>query len=503
MRILVIDDDDWKKAIYNNLCDDLDDEKNHLTFFGEASVKKINKEILDGFDIILLDLVLSKWDIDCRFVAEKIRRFSNSIPIVLITANWGAASFMYISKLTAEFKVENQPLNFIDLATKSQLEEIKRNEDQAKVIKISDGTSYADVANRLSLILGKSNRNNRLNKGEDDPIHILHISDLQLGGNVVKQSIQEPRLIKQKFKSTFGCDPDFIVVSGDVSESGLPEEYEQAKEWLKKLCEGFKWSSPYGRLLMVPGNHDVFLPLFSTQHTKFVTRRQAKESGFEEGLNFDRGQVNYPWIDELVTASFKEFAKDLTGNDYWITDKNLCWTDKRFTDLGVLFFGINSVSSVDVKCMYKGFPKAKVYEKMYSEIKDLEDVEGLFSVSIAHHPDLIDDENYRSFSCSYPGPNLFLSGHMHKQETYHKNGQICTTATTASLQSKDRWEDVSRGFSAITLRRSKDRVTDVETVHFIRTASNWIPDDTEKKSFSVSRDEKGTKLFEQPYKGSA
>lgn len=503
VKILIIDDDNWKQAIYKNLCDDLDDEKNIITFFEEVDVKKINKKILDQFDIVLLDLVLSEWEIDSRYVAQSIRKYSHSIPVVLITANWGAASFRYISELTSTFKVENQPLNFIDLATKSQLKEIKENEEKLKTLKISDGTSYADVADRLSLILENSKRCNRLNKGGEDSIHILHVSDLQLGGSTVKQAIQEPRLIKQKFKSTFGCSPDFIVVSGDIAESGLPEEYDQAQSWLAKLCDEFKWPKPYERLLLIPGNHDVFLPLFSAQYTKFITASQARKEEIDEGLNFNKSKICNPWTSALTTASFKKFAKELTGNDYWSNNENLCWSDKRFLDLGILFFGINSVSTISANSMYKGFPSADEYEKIYSEIQDLEEVNGVFSISLTHHPDIIDDVNYRSFSDSYLGPNLLLSGHMHKQETYTKNGQLCTTATTASLQSKERWEDVGRGFSAITLKRSRDIVTDVEIVHFIRTSNSWTTEDNGKKSFSVSRQEKGVTIYERDYEGPA
>ena len=42
--------------------------------------------------------------------------------------------------------------------------------------------------------------------------------------------------------------PDVLVVSGDVADHGLPEEYAEARAWLDR------WEGP---LAVCPGNHDV------------------------------------------------------------------------------------------------------------------------------------------------------------------------------------------------------------------------------------------------------
>ncbi len=47
------------------------------------------------------------------------------------------------------------------------------------------------------------------------------------------------------------ANPDQIVVTGDLTQIGLPEEIEEAALWLEAL-------GPPTRVLLVPGNHDVY-----------------------------------------------------------------------------------------------------------------------------------------------------------------------------------------------------------------------------------------------------
>ena len=48
--------------------------------------------------------------------------------------------------------------------------------------------------------------------------------------------------------------PDHILVSGDLVNIGLPAEYEAALDWLKTV-------GPPDRVSVVPGNHDIYVPL--------------------------------------------------------------------------------------------------------------------------------------------------------------------------------------------------------------------------------------------------
>ena len=50
--------------------------------------------------------------------------------------------------------------------------------------------------------------------------------------------------------------PDHILVSGDLINIGLPAEYEAALEWLRTV-------GPPDRVSVVPGNHDIYVPMAS------------------------------------------------------------------------------------------------------------------------------------------------------------------------------------------------------------------------------------------------
>ena len=52
-----------------------------------------------------------------------------------------------------------------------------------------------------------------------------------------------------------GLWPDLVVVTGDLTQRGLPSEFEQAMEFLERLVEAV--GLPRHRVAIVPGNHDI------------------------------------------------------------------------------------------------------------------------------------------------------------------------------------------------------------------------------------------------------
>lgn len=74
---------------------------------------------------------------------------------------------------------------------------------------------------------------------------ILHISDLHFGPPFV------PTVAEALLQSIPQLDPQVVVVSGDITQRAKRQQFEQAKEYFKRL--------PDVPLLVVPGNHDVAL----------------------------------------------------------------------------------------------------------------------------------------------------------------------------------------------------------------------------------------------------
>jgi 3',5'-cyclic AMP phosphodiesterase CpdA len=90
---------------------------------------------------------------------------------------------------------------------------------------------------------------------------ILHLSDLHLGHATAAEPLERLRELIPTL------DPEILVVTGDVTHRGRPEQLEQARELLESL------GLP---LLAIPGNHDI--PYVFP--TRFTRTREAWERVF-------------------------------------------------------------------------------------------------------------------------------------------------------------------------------------------------------------------------------
>ena len=96
-------------------------------------------------------------------------------------------------------------------------------------------------------------------------VAILHISDMHINsgnaGWIIDRAHQVANAVKMAFKDS---DKIYVVVSGDIANEGLAEQYESAITFFTRLKSGL--SNNYNgeipvekRILCVPGNHDVYL----------------------------------------------------------------------------------------------------------------------------------------------------------------------------------------------------------------------------------------------------
>lgn len=83
--------------------------------------------------------------------------------------------------------------------------------------------------------------------------------------------------------------PDHIAITGDLCNIGLPAEYAQALRWVEDI-------GPPERVTVIPGNHDIYVPLASDPG---VRRWRAYMAGDGAG-NGDRsaasGDMNFPFV---------------------------------------------------------------------------------------------------------------------------------------------------------------------------------------------------------------
>lgn len=96
-------------------------------------------------------------------------------------------------------------------------------------------------------------------------VAILHLSDLHINTDNAQWIIDRAHQVANAVKlNCSDCAKIYVVVSGDIANKALPEEYEKAITFFTRLKSGL--SSNYNgqipvenRILCVPGNHDVWL----------------------------------------------------------------------------------------------------------------------------------------------------------------------------------------------------------------------------------------------------
>ena len=129
-----------------------------------------------------------------------------------------------------------------------------------------DRDSYAIAADRLARAWPDLLATRRPSRGTE--LTILHLSDTQLGGQHLfggRGSVTADRAHGALLRglrddlawlaTEHGLRPDLMVVTGDLTASGLPDEFEQVTGYLAALAEAAE--IPRRHVAIVPGNHDV------------------------------------------------------------------------------------------------------------------------------------------------------------------------------------------------------------------------------------------------------
>ena len=128
---------------------------------------------------------------------------------------------------------------------------------------------------------------------------IAQISDVHVGGGRYHQD-----LLRRAIEEVNAEEPDLVVVAGDLTDDGYPDQYPLAHEELSAL------TCP--EIVRVPGNHDArnvgYLRLEDTFGAR-DTRRRLDLAGLEVALvavdsskpDLDEGEIgreHYGWIEE-------------------------------------------------------------------------------------------------------------------------------------------------------------------------------------------------------------
>lgn len=128
---------------------------------------------------------------------------------------------------------------------------------------------------------------------------IAQISDVHVGGRRYRRELLETAITEIN-----AAEPDLVVVAGDVTDDGYPDQFPEAKEELAAIA--------CPRVVLVPGNHDarnVGYLRFEEQLGSRDSRLRFEAAGLGVALvavdsskpDIDEGEVgreHYPWIEE-------------------------------------------------------------------------------------------------------------------------------------------------------------------------------------------------------------
>jgi predicted phosphodiesterase len=239
------------------------------------------------------------------------------------------------------------------------------------------------------------------------PISWLHLSDFHFGRSYGGQKEILDYILEQVAnKIRDRMPPDIILLSGDIANRGLPDEYERfIEEFYFPLQEalGHSWA---GRIYIVPGNHDVD----RTKAVNFQAHEILKTSGnfldpTDEGLS----------MRQILRSRFEAFMRaDLpdAGGD-WLFSKTGAFTEIlkiRGRRVGVL--GINTAWLSENERDRKSLtPGRGIVEKGMAFLKDCD-----VRLVLGHHPlDYFDNEEVAGIRALFKRDNvIYLHGHLHE-----------------------------------------------------------------------------------------
>lgn len=108
----------------------------------------------------------------------------------------------------------------------------------------------------------------------------LHLSDIHLRVNR-DYSSEKIRRIVDAVPCELPFDCAFLIISGDLANSGSEDEYHVAKRLIDDLICEFRSKGIKPEILFVPGNHDISIPQGSpTAEMLIESKRKSLDDAY-------------------------------------------------------------------------------------------------------------------------------------------------------------------------------------------------------------------------------
>lgn len=323
--------------------------------------------------------------------------------------------------------------------------------------------------------------------GANDDVRIIHLSDFQFGGAMASghDDATAARLVNEIHDalpvspSGKTVRPHVLAVTGDIAQRGGPGEFAAGGAFLDKLVAKLRVRRE--GCFVVPGNHDVCLPLAGAANLSFDPSRPFLVSEDLRQCNptlvETEAEPNFP---SYGLQPFREFARAFMSEDRWrlapaagSLAKNVDWfSATKYLAFGVHVLGLNTVGLLSLRCPSRAeIPQATIAEiaNHLDNLRSQQVVPGKpLNLLLLHHSPWARDQvrtlgadgTFLMSQMESRGECIVLSGHIHEGQanvrpfTDQAEKQVLyVTASTLSLSSRKRPEDSLGGFNIIHLSR--------------------------------------------------
>jgi hypothetical protein len=243
----------------------------------------------------------------------------------------------------------------------------------------------------------------------------LHCSDFHIGKDRPAQERLVNKIIEHvKDQVAKGFTPDLVFITGDIAQQGLKSEYKDFRtsflQPLREACGGNNWA---GRILAVPGNHDV-------DRTK--NRAFDGAAALAAGSKFfDPGKGGRAERD-ILAPRFKAFAQGAVADlsAAWLSNGDGAFAE-AITIQGAQFgvVGINTAWLAKEHDQLKLTPGVQLVEAALEKVKNCP-----VSFVLGHHPlNWLDEEHARRLKALFGHHRvIYLHGHMHHADGTREDG---------------------------------------------------------------------------------
>ena len=182
----------------------------------------------------------------------------------------------------------------------------------------------------------------------------------------------------------FAPDNDAIIVNGDITDSGYPEEYEKFAELAE--ASGFAYPDDF---ILVIGNHDQFDETEGAEATPNLTDLFRKQAGIADQV--------HPYYDRTINGvHIVALGPDSYPDDNWahfgISDEEVTWMDDMLD------------ADLDAGKLTLVF----MHEPLYNTVRQTDPGD------FGHEWSLSDEDNENLHDCLKKHSNvIFFSGHTH------------------------------------------------------------------------------------------